>query len=60
MNKYGALTPESKSDFDPTKKAEFYDEDGFEIADVENKQNLKNPQPIDNLFEKRLNVFESL
>lgn len=59
MNKYGALTSESKSDFDSTKKAEFYDEDGFEIADAENKQNLKNPQPLQNLFEKRLNAFES-
>lgn len=47
------LSTESRSDFDHTKKAEFYDEDGYEIADAENKESLKNPKPLTNLFEKK-------
>ena len=42
------LTDKSLSDFDKTKKAEFYDEEGFEVADKENKDKWKNPQPINN------------
>jgi hypothetical protein len=53
MNKYGMVTKESRSDFDTTKKAEFYDEDGFEIADREHKDELKNPKKISELFEKK-------
>lgn len=53
MNKYGMLTAEARSDFDTTKKAEFYDEDGYEIADAENKEKLKTPKPLTNLFEKK-------
>ena len=47
------LNTESRSDFDHTKKAEFYDEDGYEIADAENKESLKNTKPLTNLFEKK-------
>ena len=47
------VTTESRSDFDTTKKAEFYDEDGFEIADKENKDQLKTPKKISELFEKK-------
>jgi len=46
MEKYGDLQPEkSKSDFN-LKQASFYDIEGFEVADEENKNKLKNPQRI--------------
>jgi hypothetical protein len=47
MNKYGMLTTESKSDFDGTKKAEYYDESGFMVADQENKNLLAAPKKIE-------------
>lgn len=40
------LTDKSLSDFDHSKKVEFYDLEGYEVADKENKDKLKNPQPI--------------
>jgi hypothetical protein len=45
MEKNAMLTNESQSDFN-TKKAEFYDEDGFLVADEQNKHKLKNPKPV--------------
>jgi hypothetical protein len=49
MEKNGMLTEESLSDFDNTKKAEFYDEEGFLVADTDHKDQLKNPQPVSKL-----------
>jgi len=49
MEKHGMLTEKSKSDFDNTKKAEWYDADGFSVADSANKDKLKAPEPIKNL-----------
>jgi hypothetical protein len=49
MNKYGMLNEKSRSDFDSTKKAEFYDEEGFQVADAENKHLLKTPKKIEHL-----------
>lgn len=46
------VTTDSKSDFDSSKKAEFYDEEGFAIADRENKDLLKSPKKIIKLTEK--------
>ena len=46
MTKYGEVTTESHSDFNPAKKAEYYDADGFEIADKANKNKLKKPVKI--------------
>jgi len=43
MEKNGMLGPESKSDFDNTKKAEYIDENGFHVADEANKDKLANP-----------------
>ncbi len=40
------LTEKSLSDFDNTKKAEYYDKEGFCVADEANKQKLKSPQKI--------------
>jgi hypothetical protein len=47
MNKYGMLTQESKSDFDGNKKAEYYDEEGFMVADSANKNLLNSPKKIE-------------
>jgi hypothetical protein len=44
--KNGMLTEKSLSDFDNTKKAEFFDEEGFLVADEANKSKLKTPKPI--------------
>ena len=46
MEKYGEVTENSISDYDNTKKAEFYDEEGFGIADAANKDKLAKPAPI--------------
>ena len=43
----------SLSDFDGAKKAEFYDEDGFGIADAANKDKLAKPVPIEKLSEEK-------
>ncbi len=51
MEKNGMLTDKSLSDFNNSKKAEYYDADGFEVADKENKDKLKNPKPVDNQSE---------
>ncbi len=49
MDKYGMVTENSRSDFDSTKRAEFYDEDGYLIADADSKDQLKNPKKIEQL-----------
>ena len=43
MTKYGDLNKNSKSDFDSTKKAEYVDNEGFEVADKSNRSKLKQP-----------------
>ena len=47
------LSEKSKSDFNNTKKAEYYDAEGFEVADAENKHKLKNPQRVEELQEDK-------
>lgn len=51
MEKNAMLDENSQSDFDNTKKAEFYDADGFAVADAANKDKLKNPRPVKELDE---------
>jgi hypothetical protein len=51
MEKNGMLTEKSLSDFDNTKKAEYFDADGFAVADSKNKQKLANPTPIEEILE---------
>lgn len=46
------LTDKSLSDFDATKKAEYYDENDFMVADKNNKDKLKQPKPISDLKEE--------
>ena len=46
------LTAESRNDFN-TKKAEYYDEDGFSVADEQNKHRLNNPKPINDSAEEQ-------
>ena len=48
------LTKKSKSDFDSSKKAEFYDEEDFLVADKQNKDKLKSPKPVKDL-DKEIN-----
>lgn len=43
------LSEKSQSDFDNTKKAEYYDKEGFAVADKENKDKLKSPALVQNL-----------
>ena len=43
MVKHGMLTGESQSDFDSTKKAEYYDEESALVADKTHKHKLKKP-----------------
>lgn len=50
MEKNGMLTPESQSDFDTTKKAEYVDAAGFGVADAANKSKLKDPKKIQEGF----------
>ena len=40
------LSDRSLSDFDKTKKAEWYDEEDFYVADEANKKKLKKPKRI--------------
>lgn len=47
MEKRNMLTDKSKSDFDMTKKAEYYDEEGFFVADEASKHLLYKPAKID-------------
>ena len=46
MEKNGMLTEQSQSDYDHTKKAEYYDAEGFAVADEKNKHKLTKPEPI--------------
>ena len=42
------LTEKSQNDFN-AKKAEYFDIEGYGVADAENKDKLKKPEPIKNL-----------
>ena len=46
MEKNGMLTNKSQSDYDSTKKAEYYDAQGYTVADEANKSRLTRPEPI--------------
>jgi hypothetical protein len=46
MEKNGMLTENSLSDYDTTKKAAYYEKNGFAVADENNKYKLKDPQPV--------------
>lgn len=43
------VTEKSQSDFDNTKKAEYYDKEGFSVADKANKEKLKQPASLKEL-----------
>jgi len=43
FEKNGMLTEQSQSDFDNTKKAEYIDAEGFQVADEANKEKLNKP-----------------
>ena len=43
------ITEESRSDFDTEKKAAYYDQEGYELADEQNKHKLKTPKAISDL-----------
>jgi hypothetical protein len=58
MEKYGILTEDSHGDFN-TKKAEYIDEDGYLIADKQNKHKLKNPSKIDFEVAKKNDLDQS-
>jgi hypothetical protein len=47
MEKNGMLTEKSQSDFDTTKKAEYYDKQGFAVADKDNKHRLKEAAKVE-------------
>ena len=49
FEKNGMVTPDSHSDFDSTKKAEYYDEEGTGIADESNKNKLRRPKRIEEI-----------
>lgn len=55
MEKNGMLTSKSKSDFDNTKKAEYYDKEGFNVADEQTKHMLKSPARVENLNKEETN-----
>jgi hypothetical protein len=46
MIKYGMVTKDSQSDFDSTKKAKYFDAEGFQIADETHKNELVQPVKI--------------
>jgi hypothetical protein len=46
MEKHGMLTSNSQSDYDSTKKAEYYDAEGYLVADEANKSKLARPEKI--------------
>ena len=43
------LSEKSQSDYDNTKKAEYYDAEGYSVADEANKHKLNRPEPVKNL-----------
>lgn len=43
------LSENSRSDYDNTKKAEYYDAAGYSVADEANKHKLKQPESVKNL-----------
>jgi hypothetical protein len=49
MEKNGMLTDKSQSDYDHTKKAEYYDAEGFSVADKEHKHLLKRAESVESL-----------
>lgn len=52
MNKYGTISEESRSDYDHAKKAEYYDEQGYSLADETNKHLLSVPRPIQEMIKQ--------
>jgi hypothetical protein len=48
MEKNGMLTEKSLSDYDCAKKAEYYDAEGFTVADEKNKHKLNKPEALNN------------
>lgn len=46
MEKNGMLTEKSISDYDNTKKAVYYDAEGFTVADENNKHKLNKPASV--------------
>jgi hypothetical protein len=56
LTKYAIVTRDSHSDFNRTKKAEYYDELGEAIADESNKGKLKKPVKIPVRFKDGLDV----
>ena len=53
MEKNGMLTDKSQSDYDKTKKAAYYDLDGYEVADEDNRHLLSKPAVIENLSKEK-------
>jgi hypothetical protein len=51
MEKNGMLTESSRNDFN-SKKAEYFDEEGYGVADADNKDKLKKPEPIKKLTQE--------
>ena len=49
MEKNGMLSENSQSDYDNTKKAEYFDAEGYRVADEANKHKLSKPEPVKNL-----------
>jgi len=43
------LSEKSQSDYDNTKKAEYYDAAGYSVADEANKHKLNKPEAMKNL-----------
>lgn len=41
------LTGNSQSDYDTTKKAEYFDSEGFSVADEQNKHKLNKPEKLE-------------
>jgi hypothetical protein len=56
MIKYGILTEKSQSDFNSQKKAEYYDAQGFEVADENTKHLLTSPKPVADLNPNLTNI----
>ena len=55
MIKHGMVTEDSHSDFDLSKKAEYYDAEGFGVADKKNVDKLKKPVKISDVRDGKEN-----
>ena len=53
MEKNGMLTEKSMSDYDHAKKAEYYDMEGFMVADENNKHKLNKPASVTKPIEEK-------